>query len=170
MAGLIGAGRSTLGQATTGFRTTAALEQQRNATGDALKSARAAQRSSMVSTGAGLGASYGIQGLAAASQPLTIAGGTVTGAAGAGAGAAGAAGATAAGAGTGATMIGGTTVATAGTGTALTAGMAPVAAEVAGTTLATGSTGAMATIGAVATPLLIGAGAALLLDSLFDIF
>jgi hypothetical protein len=34
----------------------------------------------------------------------------------------------------------------------------------------TAATGAMATIGAIATPLLIGAGAALLLDSMFDIF
>jgi hypothetical protein len=32
------------------------------------------------------------------------------------------------------------------------------------------ATGTMAAIGAIATPLLIGAGAALLLDSMFDIF
>jgi hypothetical protein len=39
-----------------------------------------------------------------------------------------------------------------------------------GATATTGATGVLGAVGTVATPLLIGAGAALLLDSLFDIF
>lgn len=198
MAGLIGIGRNTLGQAAVGFQQTAGLEANRNAAAQQLEAARSAQRSSMVSTGAGLGASVGVNNLmAAAPTTLTavapaaapaavaptaaVAGGVPMSTLGAtsingvpmiaanygletialpaaeaitaGGSAAGAAGAGTA-AGTAAT-----------TGTATAAGTTATAASGAGA-----SAGALGAIGAVATPLLIGAGAALLLDSLFDIF
>lgn len=182
MAGLIGIGRNTLGQANVGFQQSAALEDNRNAMGDQLRQARAAQRASMVTTGAGLGGSIGVNNAMAASAAAK-AGTTVAGTAaaapavltpaiqaavpatgliptagyvgtstGLGAGAATTAGMTTAGAAAGTTAA--TTAAT--TGTAVGAGAA--------------STGAMAGVMAIATPLLIGAGAALLLDSMFDIF
>ena len=66
MAGLIGAGRNTLNQATGGFQTVAGLESARNSMNAQLAAARNAQRSSMVTTGAGLGASIGINNLDAA--------------------------------------------------------------------------------------------------------
>ena len=50
MAGLIGVGRNTLGQASVGFQQSAALEANRNAAQQQLNAARAAQRSSMVSS------------------------------------------------------------------------------------------------------------------------
>jgi hypothetical protein len=58
-------------------------------------------------------------------------------------------------------------------GAAGTTAAGTTAATTAGTGVVAGtgaSTGALAGIGAIATPLLIGAGAALLLDSVFDIF
>lgn len=179
MAGLIGAGRNTLNQATGGFQTVAGLESARNSMNAQLTAARNAQRSSMVTTGAGLGASIGINNLVGAGAAA---------AGGAGAGAAGAAGAAGGGwaipAAAGVMPLGGTAAAgTAAAGTAAAgtaaAGTAAAGTAAAGTaaagTAAAGATGAasmgtMAAIGAVATPLLIGAGAALLLDQLFDIF
>lgn len=198
MAGLIGIGRNTLGQANVGFQQSANLEDSRNAMGMQLRQARAAQRASMVTTGAGLGGSIGVNNLmaggnfvpASASQALAVPA-AVTGAAPvavAGEGAmvagelasqlgaisapaSGIAGASTA-AGT-AAITGAAPVAVSGLGAA-----APVAGELVGTlgtmtAPASGigaSTGALAGIGAIATPLLIGAGAALLLDSMFDIF
>ena len=88
-----------------------------------------------------------LPGIAAAPAAEGVAAGT----------AAGATAGTAAGATAGTAATTGTVV---GTATAAPAAAAPVAA----------STGPLAAIGTVATPLLIGAGAALLLDSLFDIF
>ena len=66
MVGLIGVGRNTLGQANVGFQQSANLEDSRNNMGDQLRQARAAQRASMVSTGAGLGASFGVNKFAEA--------------------------------------------------------------------------------------------------------
>lgn len=192
MAGLIGIGRNTLGQANVGFQQSAALEDNRNAMGDQLRQARAAQRASMVTTGAGLGGSIGVNnamaaGAAAKGVPTAaLAGktaaatGSVTGSATTGAmfgvpvsgapmslaalEAGTAAASTAAGTGAGFTVSAtGAPMALAG----LEAGTAAVAPAV---VAPAASTGAMATIGAIATPLLIGAGAALLLDSMFDIF
>lgn len=190
MAGLIGVGRNTLGQASVGFQQTAGLESSRMAMADQLAAARAAQRSSMVSTGAGLGASVGANKLAAAggigakaaapvAAPVAtaipvaetiavpISGPSALGTIEAGA----------------MTSLGQTgtvsalpaaaeTLAVAGeTAGALAPEIATAATE--GVTAAAGSSGATGVLGAVgtvATPLLIGAGAALLLDSLFDIF
>lgn len=193
MAGLIGVGRNTLGQASVGFQQSAGLEANRNAAQQQLDAARSAQRSSMVATGAGLGGSIGVNNymanaatqkgiesfgqrigidgiskLAAQETATTVAPEVVATVAPevvataapevlttAAIDAATAAGTTAAGTtAAGATAAGTTAATTAGTG-----------AVVGGA-----STGAMATIGAIATPLLIGAGAALLLDSVFDIF
>lgn len=204
MAGLIGVGRNTLGQASVGFQKSADLEVNRNAAQQKLNAARAAQRSGTVVSGAGLGASVGvnnymanaatqkgiesfgqrigIDGISklAAQEAATAAGtGSVTGSAGTGAlfgvpssGApmslaaleAGTAAGTAAGTGAGFTVSAtGAPMALAGLEAGTTAGTGVVAGTGA-------STGALAGIGAIATPLLIGAGAALLLDSMFDIF
>lgn len=194
MAGLIGVGRNTLSQATGGFSAVGGMQQQRNAMNDQLDAARKAQRVSMATTGAGLGASVGVnnlmrQGAAKVASTVSpnIAGTTATALPSAGTAALGEAG-TAVGtaAGTGATATAGAAGA-AGAGGAATA--APISAAIAADTAATtgavttalegasvagttagGSTGLLAGVGAIATPLLIGAGAALLLDSLFDIF
>jgi hypothetical protein len=161
MAGLIGAGRSTLSQATGGFSNVAAFEAARNQSADNMKAARNAQRMSAVSTGAGIGASIGLKGVMAAK---TAASAVPTVSAIAPTLAAAAAPTTAA------TTIGAAALptATAALGTGTTVAAAPVAAAAASTGAA--ATGAMAAIGAIATPLLIGVGAALLLDSIFDIF
>jgi len=190
MAGLIGVGRNTLGQASVGFQQGAGLEASRNAAADQLRAARAAQRSSMVSTGAGLGASVGANKLAAAGGI----GGKVAAPAAVGYTPAIATGETiavpltqtgmvpalesSAMAATGQTGLvsalpaAGETLAVAGeTAGAVLPEIATAATE--GVTAAAGSggaTGVLGAIGTVATPLLIGAGAALLLDSLFDIF
>lgn len=74
MAGLIGIGRNTLGQANVGFQQSAALEDNRNAMGMQLRQARAAQRASMVTTGAGLGGSIGVNNLMAAKAAAAKAG------------------------------------------------------------------------------------------------
>jgi len=165
MAGLIGIGRNTLGQANVGFQQSANLEDNRNAMGDQLRQARAAQRASMVTTGAGLGGSIGVNNAMAAS-------------------AAAKAGTTAAG--TGAISTAPAVLATAAPEVLATAApevLATAGAEVlAGTVVPTVVPAAvpavaapvaaapMAGVMAIATPLLIGAGAALLLDSMFDIF
>jgi hypothetical protein len=217
MAGLIGVGRNTLGQASVGFQQSAGLEANRNAAQQQLNAARAAQRSSMVATGAGLGGSIGVNNYMAAKAAAAKAG---TGAATTAAPpvavlSAPADLATSVGTqlgsvpvpvseitGTGINSLASTapelllaeatstavpTVAleaavpaagelagTLGAITAPTSGIAAgtTAATTAGTSAVAGgaSTGALAGIGAIATPLLIGAGAALLLDSLFDIF
>ena len=157
MAGLIGIGRNTLGQANVGFQQSANLEDNRNAMGDQLRQARAAQRASMVTTGAGLGGSIGVNNAMAASAAAKAG----TTAAGTGAiGTAPAVLATAAPevlATAGAEVLAGTVVPTV-VPAAVPAVAAPVAAA------------PMAGVMAIATPLLIGAGAALLLDSMFDIF
>lgn len=205
MAGLIGIGRQTLGQATGGFGAASQLEQSRNAMGRQIDAARNAQRMSMVTTGGGLGASIGVNNLLkqqaaqkaaeqaalkAGTQAVTSAapnapalaaletvptvtpdlllqaaradGAAILGKA-AGTGTA-ATGTTAAGTASALLPSGGVlptgVVASSGT-TTLTAGATPVVA---------GSKPILGTLGAVATPLLIGAAGALLLDSLFDIF
>jgi hypothetical protein len=184
MAGLIGVGRNTLGQASVGFQQGAGLEANRNAAQQQLDAARSAQRSSMVATGAGLGGSIGVNNLMAAQAaaktvPTAALAGQTAAATGTAAGTAalpsgalvstgGAVGtSTALGAGAG-TTAGMTTLGAAGATAAPAAVATTAAAPVAAAPVA--STGAMATIGAIATPLLIGAGAALLLDSMFDIF
>jgi len=197
MAGLINVGRQTLGQATQGFGAASQLEQSRNAMGRQLDAARNAQRMSMATTGAGLGASIGVNNLMAA-QKAALAGQPIAGASNIGTGAVFNAAPTLGGqaitqgagtiapealaafeASTIAAPTGGVTVAGGGSTLGLSgaaageAALAATAPEIAAATTATttaGSTGTMAAIGAVATPLLIGAGAALLLDSLFDIF
>jgi hypothetical protein len=185
MAGLIGVGRNTLGQASVGFQQSAGLEANRNAAQQQLNAARAAQRSSMVATGAGLGGSIGVNNLMAAQAAAkgvptaALAGqtaaatGSVTGSAGTGAlfGVSGSGAPMSLAALEAGTAAAGT--AAAGTAAGTTAGTVAgtvAAAPVAAAPVAGASTGAMATIGAIATPLLIGAGAALLLDSMFDIF
>lgn len=176
MAGLIGVGRNTLDQATGGFRGAATLETQRNNAADQLKAARDAQRMSSVSTGAGLGASAGVQAIAKAGgiggKLAPMAGQTITvGGAGAGAGLGTAATTATTAAGTAAGTAASTLPASVAAVGDLTATIAPAVIEVPGIAGATSGIGGMgAAIGAVATPLLIGAGAALLLDSLFDIF
>lgn len=217
MAGLIGVGRNTLGQASVGFQQGAGLEANRNAAQQQLNAARAAQRSTMVSTGAGLGGSIGVNNYMAAKAAAAKAG---TGAATTAAApvtvvAAPANVATSVGGQLGAVPIpvseitgvgvnslasaapevlladavstavptvaleaavpaAGELAGTLGVITAPTSGIAAgtTAATTAGTSAVAGgaSTGALAGIGAIATPLLIGAGAALLLDSMFDIF
>ena len=157
MAGLIGIGRNTLGQANVGFQQSANLEDNRNAMGDQLRQARAAQRASMVTTGAGLGGSIGVNNAMAAS-------------------AAAKAGTTAAG--TGAISTAPAVLATAAPEVLATAGAEVLAGTVVPTVVpaavpavaAPVAAAPMAGVMAIATPLLIGAGAALLLDSMFDIF
>lgn len=214
MAGLIGVGRNTLGQASVGFQQSAGLEANRNAAQQQLDAARAAQRSSMVTTGAGLGGSIGVNNYMAAKAAAARAG---TGAATTAAPPVAVLSAPADVATSVGTQLGSVPIPVSeitGTGinslasaapeallaeatstavpTVALEAAAPAAGELAGTlgaittpasgitgaaattggTAAVGgaSTGAMATIGAIATPLLIGAGAALLLDSMFDIF
>ena len=195
MAGLINIGRQTLGQATQGFGAASQLEQSRNAMGRQIEAARNAQRMSMATTGAGLGASIGVNNLMAA-QPVAgatnIGTGAVFNTAPQLGGQAISQGAqmiapealAAFEASTIAAPAGGVTVAGGGStlglsgaaaGEAALAATAPeiaaaAAPEIAAATTTAGSTGTMAAIGAVATPLLIGAAGALLLDSLFDIF
>jgi hypothetical protein len=77
MAGLIGVGRNTLGQASVGFQQSAGLEANRNAAQQQLNAARAAQRSNMVATGAGLGGSVGVNNYMAAKAAAAKAGTTV---------------------------------------------------------------------------------------------
>jgi hypothetical protein len=182
MAGLIGVGRNTLGQANVGFQQSANLEDSRNAMGDQLRQARAAQRASMVTTGAGLGGSIGVNNLMAANAAANTA--TIAAPIGAttivptvipaalpsgGLVATGGAVGTSTGLGAGAATTAGMTTAGAAAGTA--AGTTAATTAAAGGAAAGGAaTGTMAAIGAIATPLLIGAGAALLLDSMFDIF
>jgi len=81
MAGLIGVGRNTLGQASVGFQQSAGLEANRNAAQQQLDAARAAQRSSMVTTGAGLGGSIGVNNYMAAKAAAAKAGTGATSAA-----------------------------------------------------------------------------------------
>ena len=179
MAGLINIGRQTLGQATQGFGAASQLEQSRNAMGRQIDAARNAQRMSMATTGAGLGSSIGVNNLMAnnamvdafnaglsAQLPAPSLGTAATttaptiNAVSAGAAAAPAsAAAPIAAVETGAAIL----------PEAIAAQTAAVEAGAA-TAGAASSTGTMAAIGAVATPLLIGAAGALLLDSLFDIF
>lgn len=217
MAGLIGVGRNTLGQASVGFQQSAGLEANRNAAQQQLDAARAAQRSSMVTTGAGLGGSIGVNNYMAAKAAAAKAGTGATSAAAPPVAVLSAPADLATSVGTqlgpvpipvseisgvGINSLASTTpelllaeatstavptvaleaaapaagelVGTLGTLTAPTSGIA--AGTTAATTTGTGvvaggaSTGALAGIGAIATPLLIGAGAALLLDSMFDIF
>jgi hypothetical protein len=215
MAGLIGVGRNTLGQASVGFQQSAGLEANRNAAQQQLDAARAAQRSSMVTTGAGLGGSIGVNNYMAAKAAAAKAGTGATSAAAPPVAVLSAPADVATSVGTqlgsvpipvseitgtginslasttpelllaeatstavptvaleGAVPVAGELAGTLGTLTAPTSGIA-AGTTAAGTTAAAGgtaATGAMATIGAIATPLLIGAGAALLLDSMFDIF
>jgi len=228
MAGLIGVGRNTLSQASSGFQTVAGLETARNNMARQLNAARDSQRVSSVTTGAGLGASIGVtnlmkqraaeeagrQAVGAAAQTaapqsalaalegtkatpqllleaaradgaaklaaMPIPGLTSTAApvsaglaqAGTAAGSLATPIATAGSLGTVATPAGALTLA-APTGAAAATGTAATGAAATGAAAGAGgaaSTGALATIGAVATPLLIGAGAALLLDTMFDIF
>ena len=163
MAGLIGVGRSTLGQASVGFQQSAGLEANRNAAQQQLNAARAAQRSGTVVSGAGLGASVGVnnymanaatqKGIESFGQRIGIDGISKLAAQET------------------AKAVAPEVVATAAPEIAATVApeiAATVAPELAVT--AAPSTGALAGIGAIATPLLIGAGAALLLDSVFDIF
>lgn len=190
MAGLIGIGRQNLYDASGGFRAAAGLEQQRNAFNEQMEAARKAQTMSMATTGAGIGGSVGINNYLAAkdalaAQQLAAQGAVSTAAAapataaqiGAGteaatimanaynpafqAAAIEAAGATAAG------TTAGTTAGVTAVGT--TAGAAAPAA-VAAPAAAAPAAGPLAAVGTIATPLLIGAGAALLLDQVFDIF
>lgn len=188
MAGLIGAGRNTLSQATGGFSDVAAFENARNITADQMKAARKAQRISAVSQGAGIGASIGLTKAAAMAKPITIPSATIPGVnlgvPVAGTPITAAPAAAAAPAASSVLPAGSQLAAQAATleaaPLAIAAETAPLVASapVATTTTATtiggatipGSAGLGATIGAIATPLLIGAGAALLLDSLFDIF
>jgi len=195
MAGLIGVGRNTLGQASVGFQQSAGLEANRNAAQQQLNAARAAQRSSMVSTGAGLGGSVGVNNYMAAKAAAAKAGTGAATTAAAPVAVVGEDGALAAEAGTQLGAITAPASGITGAGAASTAAGAastvvptvaleaavPAAGELVGTLgaiqapasgiAASGaSTGALAGIGAIATPLLIGAGAALLLDSMFDIF
>jgi len=164
MAGLIGIGRNTLGQANVGFQQSANLEDNRNAMGDQLRQARAAQRSSMVTTGAGLGGSIGVNNAMAASAAAKAG-------AAAGTGAVGTAPAVLA---TAAPEV----LATAAPEVLTTAGAEVLAGTVVPTVVpaavpavaAPAAAAPMAGVMAIATPLLIGAGAALLLDSMFDIF
>ena len=181
MAGLIGVGRNTLGQANVGFQQSANLQDSRNAMGDQLRQARAAQRASMVTTGAGLGGSIGVNnamaaGAAAKGVPTAaLAGktaaatGSVTGSAGTGA----LFGVPASGAPMSLAALEAGTAAGTAAGTGAAAGtaaevLATTAPEIVAGTIA--PTAPAAGVMAIATPLLIGAGAALLLDSLFDIF
>jgi hypothetical protein len=181
MAGLIGVGRNTLGQASVGFQQSAGLEANRNAAQQQLNAARAAQRSSMVSTGAGLGGSIGVNNLmaanAAAKAGTTVAAGTTAASAAPAVltpaiqAAVPATALTSTGGFVGtSTALGAGAGTTAGMTTLGAAGAAAAPAAAAPVAVGGASTGALAGIGAIATPLLIGAGAALLLDSLFDIF
>jgi hypothetical protein len=200
MAGLINVGRQTLGQATQGFGAASQLEQSRNAMGRQLDAARNAQRMSMATTGAGLGASIGVNNLmgrmadaelASRVGSMSLPAPTLSApvnvvSAGSAPLNSTALGANVGSLGTVATPTGPMAlaapassvapIAAVETGAAvlpeaIAAQTAAVEAGTVGAGAAGGaSTGTMAAIGAVATPLLIGAGAALLLDSLFDIF
>ena len=171
MAGLIGVGRNTLGQASVGFQNSAGLEANRNAAQQQLNAARAAQRSGTVVSGAGLGASVGVnnymanaatqKGIESFGQRIGIDGISKLAAQET------------------AKAVAPEVVASVAPEVVATAApeiAATVAPEIAATVApelavtAAPSTGALAGIGAIATPLLIGAGAALLLDSMFDIF
>ena len=171
MVGLIGVGRNTLGQANVGFQQSANLEDSRNNMGDQLRQARAAQRASMVTTGAGLGGSIGVNNamanaatqksieqfgqrvgidgirkLAAQETAKAVAPEVVAAAAP-----------------EVLTTVAPEVLTTAAIDAAHAAAPEIVAGAVAPAAPAAG-------VMAIATPLLIGAGAALLLDSLFDIF
>lgn len=182
MAGLINVGRQTLGQATQGFGAASQLEQSRNAMGRQLDAARNAQRVSMTTTGAGLGASIGVNNLMANQAAAKAAEEAAKQAALKTAVSAPAA--TSAPAASWTIPVGGGPMPIAGADAVaanvvgdvmLEQGAEMLAEEAAKQALAEGTkqAGAQtlgATIGAIATPLLIGAAGALLLDSLFDIF
>ena len=161
MAGLIGVGRNTQAQAMSGLSTVAGLEAARERQAEQIRAARRAQTMSMVGQGAGMGASLGL-------TKLMSAGGAAAGAAGASMGGAAAAGAAGTAAATGASLGGAAATGAAATGAAAT-GAAATGAAATGTAAAAGG-GMMATLGAIAPPLLLGVGAALLLDQVFDIF
>ena len=178
---LVGQGLFQRKSANFGLGKVAELEAQENAQADALESAKQAGQGQMLSTGAGIGASYGVQNALAqnaAFTPAPVVDGIATHAAGSQAVLAGEAvvGDVVASSVNAAAVEGATTVvaetALAETG-AVVAGevvstAAPVVAEAAAGTAAAGTGGALGTLGAIAAPVAIGLGVAFLLNKLFD--
>ena len=145
---LVGQGLFQRKSANFGLGKVAELEAQENAQADALESAKQAGQGQMLSTGAGIGASYGVKNALAQNAAFTPAA-AVEGAT---------------------TVVAETALAETG---AVVAGevvstAAPVVAEAAAGTAAAGTGGALGTLGAIAAPVAIGLGVAFLLNKLFD--
>jgi len=173
---ILAAGQGLRGLANRGMRSVADIERQENATAEQIEAAREAQKMQMYSTGAGIGASYGVkealaQNASATPAPIVDAVGIMP--EGVGVTEATAAAETvatqAAVEGTTAAAVEGATAAAAeGTAAVVAEGATAVAAEgAAAGTAAAGSGGTMATLSTIAAPVAIGLGVAFLLNKLF---
>ena len=176
---VLAAGQGLRRVANTGMKAVSELEREENRLREQLEAADEGQKMQMYSTGAGIGASYGVQNALAqnaAFTPAPVVDGIATHAAGSQAVLAGEAvvGDVVASSVNAAAVEGATTVvaetALAETG-AVVAGevvstAAPVVAEAAGTAAA-GTGGTFGALGAIAAPIAIGLGVAFLLNKLF---
>ena len=175
---ILAAGQGLRKIANTGMQSVAALEADEIRQAEALEAAKEGQKMQMYSTGAGIGASYGVKNALAQKAAFTpapvvesigtygagaeavLAGEAVVGEAVAtGATQAAAEGATAA-------VVEGAVAE--GATAAVVEGTTAVVAEGAATTVAAGTGGTLGTLGAIAAPVAIGLGVAFLLNKLFD--
>lgn len=161
---ILAAGQGLRGLANRGMRSVAEIEAQENATAEQIEAAREAQKMQMYSTGAGIGASYGVkealaQNASATPAPIVDAVGIMP-------------------EGVGVTEA---TAVVADTAPVVAETVAPVVAETVApvvgevapalvegaSTAAAGSGGTMATLSTIAAPVAIGLGVAFLLNKLF---
>lgn len=179
---VLAAGQGLRRVANTGMKAVSELEREENRLREQLEAADEGQKMQMYSTGAGIGASYGVQNALAqnaAFTPAPVVDGIATHAAGSEAVLAGeavvgdvvasSANAAAVEGATSVAVEGATAAAAEGTAAVVAEGATAVAAEgAAAGTAAAGTGGTLGTLGAIAAPVAIGLGVAFLLNKLFD--